>query len=96
MNPTPPPDLSILREAREIVRAQPVSEFTAHLRNCADELQEAYDIVKVSLTRDATKNFLARVSRCLIAIENVHGHTPAGPEGGAMPVPKQTAVAGRT
>ena len=78
--------ISLLLEAREIIRTQPMSLYVGHLRTCADQLHEAYDILKISCTRDAATNFIATFNRTLLAIERVHGHTPPTPAGGRLPV----------
>ncbi len=79
-------EMSVLLEAREIIKAQPMSIFVGHLRSCADQLHEAYDILKVSCTRTAAQNFTAAFARTLLAIEKVKGHTPPTPRGGQMRV----------
>jgi hypothetical protein len=87
---------SLLLEAREIVRAQPATNLYAlHLKKCADELQEAYDILKVSCTREAATDFIARFNRTLLAIERVHEHCPPTPTGGKMPVEKPREQTGQ-
>jgi hypothetical protein len=80
--------MSVLFEAREIVRTQPPSLPVAHLRSCADELHEAYDLLKVSLTREAAARFTAAVTRALLAIDQVKGSEPPAPQGGALKKPK--------
>ncbi len=79
---------SILFEAREIVRTQPATNLlAAHLKKCADELHEAYDILKISCTREAATNFIAQFNRTLLAIERVHCFTPPQPTGGKLQAP---------
>lgn len=80
-------EMSLLLEAREIVRAQPPSLYVAHLKKVADDLHEAYDVLKVSCTRDAATNFIAQFNRTLLAIDKVHEHNPPAPNGGRMPAP---------
>ena len=79
-------EVSLLWEAREIVRTQPMNIFVGHLRSCADQLHEAYDILKISCTREAATNFVAAFSRTMLAMEKVKGRTPPTPSGGRMPV----------
>lgn len=81
-------EMSIILEAREIVRSQPMSVRVGHLRKCADDLHEQYDVLCISLTRAAATNFVAALSRTLLAIEQVHASTPTSPQGGALRVPK--------
>lgn len=75
---------SVIWEAREIVRAQPMNLQVGHLRTCADQLHEAYDILKVSCTREAATAFVAAFNRTVLAIERVKGATPPSPAGGRM------------
>jgi uncharacterized protein (UPF0276 family) len=82
-------NMSVLKEAREIVRSQPMSIYVGHLKACADKLGEAYDILKVSCTREAATNFIAAFNRTLLAIERVQAHTPPTPTGGRVPVPRE-------
>lgn len=82
--------MSLLLEAREIVRAQPMNIYTAHLKKVADDLHEAYDILKTSCTRDAATNFIAQFNRTLLAIEKVNERNPPTPTGGRMPVEKSS------
>lgn len=77
-------EMSVLLEAREIVRAQPMNLYVGHLRTCADQLHEAYDILKVSCTRSAATEFTAAFTRTLLAIERVKGRTPPAPNGGRL------------
>jgi hypothetical protein len=63
--------------------------YVAHLRTCADQLHEAYDILKISCTREAATSFIAAFNRTLLAIERVHGKTPPSPSGGRMAVAKE-------
>ena len=76
--------MSLLLEAREIVRAQPMTLYVAHLRSCADQLDAAYERLKQSCTRGAATEFTAAVTRVIMAIERVHAHTPPTPSGGRM------------
>lgn len=78
--------MSLLTEAREIVRAQPPSLYVAHLKKVADDLHAAYDVLKVSCTRDAATEFIAQFNRTLLAIERVHAHNPPAPSGGRLPI----------
>jgi hypothetical protein len=82
--------MSILFEAREIVRTQPMNIYVRHLRSCADQLHEAYDILKISCTKEAATNFIAAFNRTLLAMERVQGKTPPSPNGGRM---KEVGVA---
>lgn len=77
-------EMSVLWEAREIVRTHPMNIYVGHLRTCADQLHEAYDILKVSCTRTAAKEFVAAYTRTVLAIERVHGRTPPTPQGGKL------------
>lgn len=81
-------ELSILAEAREIVRNNPMSLQIAHLKQCADELHNAYVILCGALTREAVMQFIAHVNRCVMAIELVVAPVSPGGSGGALPVPK--------
>lgn len=82
-------NLNLLKEAREIVRCQPMSIPVGHLKTCADQLGEAYDLLKISCTREYTRNFVAAYTRTLIAIERVQAHTPPTPTGGRLSLPQQ-------
>lgn len=84
-------ELSVLMEAREIVRVQPMTITVGHLRTCADELHEAYDVLKISCTRGAATRFVAAFNRTILAIEKVHASEPTPPQGGAMPHPRAAA-----
>jgi hypothetical protein len=89
---------SILHEAREIVRTQPMNLYVGHLKTCADQLHEAYDILKVSCSREAATNFVAAFTRTVVAIERVHEFVPPTPSGGRMTVPQareEKAVTGQ-
>lgn len=80
--------MSLIKEARDIASHIPVADLAgAHLRKVADDLQEAYDILKISCTREAVTNFVAQFTRTMVAIERVHENNPPAPNGGAMPVP---------
>jgi hypothetical protein len=85
-------DLSVLKEAREIIRTQPMSLAVGHLRQCADELYEAYDVLKITCTRNAVTRFVASFNRTLLAIEMVQGNEPPAPRGGVMPLPVQEVM----
>lgn len=87
-------EMSILKEAREIVRTRPMDLRVGNLRTCADALQEAYDVLKVSLTRDTATNFIGQITRTLVAIERVHEFSPPTPTGGRMPVEKEREQVG--
>lgn len=82
----------VLKEAREIVRTTPMNFAVGHLRAVADDLHEAYDILKIELSRKAAVNFIAHFNRTLLAIERVHELTPPAPTGGRMPVDKKTEI----
>lgn len=77
-------EMNLLLEAREIIRAQPMTLRIAHLRTCADQLDAAYDRLKLSCTRGAITMFVGAASRTMIAIEQVRAHTPPTPTGGRM------------
>lgn len=81
-------EMSVIKEAREIVRSQPMDLYVGHLRTCADQLHEAYDVLKISCTREAARAFQAAMSRTLLAIERVHEHTPPTPTGGRASIPE--------
>jgi hypothetical protein len=74
--------IDLLKEAREIVRAQPLTPKVAALRAAADDLHEAYDILKVALTRSTIPPFVAAVTRTLLAIERIHAGDDPGPKSG--------------
>jgi hypothetical protein len=80
-------EISILKEAREIYRAQPKTPLTEFLRRGADETQEAYDLLKVSPTRAHIKNFIGLSTLLLVAIAAVTGASPEPPQKGAGEVP---------
>lgn len=86
-------EISVLKEAREIVRSQPMDLYIGHLRSCADALHESYDLLKISCTRSAVREFIAAFTRTILAIEKVHEHTPTTPSGGRQPVPSTTEEA---
>lgn len=89
---------SILHEAREIVRTQPMNLYVGHLKTCADNLHEAYDAIRASCTREAATTFVAALNRTLIAIDRVHAFTPPTSSGGRMTVPQtseEKAVTGQ-
>lgn len=87
-------EMSVLLEAREIVRTQPMNIYVGHLRSCADQLHEAYDILKISCTRTAATQFIAAFNRTLLAMEKVKGRTPPTPSGGRMPVVEEKKATG--
>lgn len=74
--------MTLLKEAREIVRTQPLTPKVAALRSAADDLQEAYDILKVKLDRVTLAPFVAAATRVLLAIERVHAGDDPGPKSG--------------
>lgn len=81
-------EISILKEAREIYRTQPKTTLTEYLRKAADELQEAYDLLKVSPTREHIKNFIGLATITLVAIAAVTGASPEPPQKGTLEKPK--------
>lgn len=84
---------NLLLEAREIVRTQPPSLQREHLRVVADALDTAYKAVQKEITRSTVKNFVAQVTRTLLAIENIHASSPPSPPAGAArEPPKQASV----
>jgi hypothetical protein len=64
----------------------------AHLRKCADDLHAAYDVLKISCTRDAARDFIAQFNRTVLAIEQVHDRVPPAPNGGRVPVEKSAGA----
>lgn len=76
------PALDLIKEAREIIRVQPLTPKTAALRNAADDLHEAYDIIKVKLDRSTLAPFVAHATRVLLAIERIHAGNDPGPKSG--------------
>lgn len=74
--------IDLLKEAREIVRAQPLTPKVAALRNATDDLHEAYDILKIKLDRTTLAPFVAHVTRVLLAIERIHAGDDPGPKEG--------------
>lgn len=81
-------EISILKEAREIVRTRPMDLRVGHLKSCADELHEAYDVLRVSCTRTSAMEFTAMFTRTVLAIEQVHASAPLPPCGGKMEQPE--------
>lgn len=73
----------LLKEAREIVRTQPMSPKIAALRDAADQLSESYDILKIKLDRSTLAAFVAAATRTLLAIERIHAGDDPGPVSGA-------------
>lgn len=76
----------ILLIAREIVRTQPLSAKTQHLRNCADELHAAWNGLKVSLTTENAIRFVAWINRTVLAINMIQGAEPPSSQGGQAKV----------
>lgn len=74
---------SLLKEARDIVRAQPKSYKTKVLGERADRLQECYDLIKISLTRGALSDFVASATLVLISINDLSANTPNTPLSGS-------------
>lgn len=89
-------EISILKEAREIYRTQPKTKLTEYLRAAADEFQEAYDIVKVSPTRTAIKNFIGLATVTLVTIAAITGASPEPPQSGSMKAPKDPMLDRKT
>ena len=87
-------EVNILFEAREIVRTQPMNLRVAHLKKVADDLHEAYDVLKVSCSRAAATNFIAQFNRTLLAIEMIHESTPPTSTGGRMALPQEREQVG--
>ncbi|MDE2106577.1 MAG: hypothetical protein KGL39_55695 [Patescibacteria group bacterium] len=88
---------SILFVARELVRTQPWSAKTEHLRNCADQLQAAWNDLMLGLTRENATVFVAMLTRTLLAIDAVPGAEPPVSQGGRVRVkneaPKSSTAA---
>lgn len=74
--------IDLLKEAREIVRTNPLTPKTVAIRNAADDLNNAWDLIKISLTRAALTNFVAHSTRLLLAIERFHAGGTPGPKSG--------------
>jgi hypothetical protein len=85
-------EVSILKEARELYRLRPKSAATEYLRSRADEMQEAYDLLKVSCTRTATRHFIACATLTLVAIGLIVDATPEPPLSGAGEAGNEGAI----
>lgn len=81
-------DTSILLEAREIVRVWSPSLRIGHLRKAADDLQNAYEALKLSCTRETATQFVAAFNRTALAIDRVHEHEPSPPSGARARLPE--------
>lgn len=81
-------EISLIKEAREVVRVQPLSLRTLDLRNNADALDRAYRLLCESCTRENITNFNAQVTRTIRAIERVHKFDPPPPVGGRARAPE--------
>jgi hypothetical protein len=82
--------MSLLYEAREIARTQPMSLKIGHLKKCADALDKAYSDLKWQLTRDTATDFVAHVTRLVTAINMIKADEPTPTQGGRLPVPATT------
>lgn len=80
-------EISILKEAREIYRTQPKTKLTEYLKHAADELDEAYGLLKVSPTREHIKNFIGLSTLLLVTIAAVTGASPEPPQQGTLKEP---------
>lgn len=78
--------ISLMKEANEIIRTQPMTLKIGHLKQCTEKLHEAYDVLKVLPSRAAITDFIAHANRCILAIDMIHGDNPIEPQGGKMPV----------
>lgn len=73
--------MSIIKEARELAKKPGMNPITAdYLLQLADMLHEAYDMLKVALTEEHSRNFVAaytRVHNCVAHIKS----PPVPPKG---------------
>lgn len=79
---------SLLKEARDLVRSQPLSYKTKVLRERADRLQECYDLIKISLTRGALQNFISSATLVILSINDITANTPNPPLSGSGTPPR--------
>lgn len=85
--------MSLLAEAREIIRTNPLSLKIGHLKKCADAADKAYRELVYEFTRDTAQTFTAHCARLVLAIEMVIADQPTAPRGAKQKVPVQTEIA---
>lgn len=79
------PDLSLLREAREILRAHPRTVWTEHLRAWTDAFDAAWKDVSTRPSRQNIRHFIACANRLCTAIDAMPPMPePPAPQGGKV------------
>lgn len=77
-------EMSLIKEAAEIVRCQPRSPAVDRLKRCNDTLRDAWLLVRESPTRNAIRYFNTWAGHVCRAIDDVHAAQPTPPQGGAI------------
>jgi hypothetical protein len=77
-------DVSLIKEAREIVRCQPPSKKVEHLRSWADALDEAWRGVTLSPSRGNIVRMCQCSTKVIRAIEDITAAEPPPHLGGAI------------
>lgn len=86
-------EISILKEAREVYRLHPKSALTEYLKKAADELDEAYGLLKVSPTRTHIRNFIGLSTCVVVALDLITAPKDPTPRTDTGKLDKQAKVA---
>lgn len=77
-------EISLIKEAREIVRTQPPSKKVEHLRSWADALDEAWREVTLSPSRGNIVRMCQCSTKVICAINAITASTPLPPLAGGI------------
>jgi hypothetical protein len=77
-------EVSLLKEARDVLRTLPPSARREALAHRIDRLQEAYDIIKVSCTRSAIRHMIGSATVLCVALDAVSTPPPNPPKADAV------------
>jgi hypothetical protein len=86
-------EVSIIKEAREVYRLHPKTPLTEYLKRAADEMDEAYGLLKVTPTRSHIRNFIGLSTAVMVALNLVNAPKDPTPSAGAGEVDKKAKVA---
>lgn len=82
--PTAPKEISLLLEARTLLRTAPKSDALEALRYAIEEFQERYDLIKVSCTRTALRDLVGSATVMLTLMSKVSAPPPNSPTAGGL------------
>jgi hypothetical protein len=64
-------EVSLLLEARDLLKVTPSGARRDFLRQATDQLQECYDLIKVSCTRTALRNLIGSATVLCVCIDKL-------------------------